>query len=363
MAGPYIEASADVFDPVANQGDWREVIDSGASHSTAGFSNDEQTATIVGYIPWNKQRSAIQYFLGFSYADSSYTLHRQNPQAHPLFPWLYASEISLTPFNPTPNENATTQVSGFPLIAESLFEPFVTLQVANHLLALCTVKFRSYRYTFLDDSDITEPQMEWMRNVFLDLEPSVEALSADGIGQLTWAETGTGGGPENGPTVGDNFPAPVAELLGKNIYTLNWVDVPYNYLSTDDDIFYPANILACLGKVNSTDFPTDAEFPFLPGTMLMRGVKFVQKVYPVAPLTFGQPLISVDVSMDLQYFNPSKGNTDLMASPYFGHNLFPWRGGPFDGTGGLFFYATRGNGGPPFLQNADFNNMFVSPNA
>lgn len=367
MGQPYTELPEDVFDPTVNPTDWLEVIDAGASPSNTSLTNDGQEATLVGYVPWNKQRSAARWFLGFAYADFNYVLHRENPEAHPTFPWLYAAQVSFTPFNPTVNDanpNAPLQ-----FVSPWAGNGLVAINVANHRLAVCTVRFRSFRYTFLDDSDITNPQMEWMRNVYLDLEPKVEALSADGVSQLVFAETGpaAGQGPplpnfSVTPPVLQKFPAPVAELLGKSTFTLNWVNVPWEYLSVEDDYFYPSNIIACLGKVNSDSFPYNSSDPFLPGQLLFDGVRFTQKVFPVAAADPSSPLISVDVSMSLHYFNPPKGSPN---SSYYGHNLMPWRGGANDPTGGKFFYATRGGHttDPPMLAATSFNNMFVSPNA
>lgn len=365
MGQAYTENPADVFNPLVNAGDWLEVIDGGASPSSTHLSNDAQEAQLVGYIPWNKQRSAARWFLGFAYADNNYSLHRDNPEAHPLFPWLYASEISFTPFNPMINQDNPDQPLQF--VSPWFGNQLVAINVANYRLAICTVKFRNFRYSFLDDSDILDPRMEWMRNVYLDLEPKVEALSADGIGQLVYAETGAGGGPPL-PNFGTNppavkgFPAPVAELLGKSTFTLNWVNVPFEYLSAEDDYFYPSNIMACLGKVNSANFPYESSDPFLPGQLLFDGVKFHQKVFPVASADPSSPLVSVDVAVSLQYFNPPKGN---LTSSYYGHNLMPWRGQPNDPLGGKYFYCTRGGHltDPPLLQSADFNQVFVSPNA
>jgi hypothetical protein len=244
----------------------------------------------------------------------------------------------------------------------------VSINAANHKLAMCTVRFRSFRCSFVDDSVITYPRMEWIRNVYLDMDPSVEALSAEGVAQLAFAETGVGGGANNGPkipplvAIPTKFSAPIAELLGKATYTLNWLNVPFEYISSESDYFFPENILACLGKVNSDNFPYGSSDPFLPGQLLFDGVKFVQKVFPVAAADPSNPLISVDVAVSLKYFSPLKGNA---SSSYYGHNLMPWRGGPGDSTSGKFFYATRGGGtgDQPLLQSTLFNNMFVSPNA
>lgn len=384
----YVELAQDVFNPVANQLDWLELIDSGPSPSNTHLSNDAQEATLVGYIPWNKQRSAATWFLGFAYADANYIMHRNNPEAHPIFPWLYASEISFTPFNPLPYYISSTNTGPQTLRWQTPWygSSDVQLEVASHKLAVTTVKFRSFRNSFVDDSEITDSRMEWMRNVYIDLEPRLEALSADGVGQLAFVGTSERvAGPPTvpaGPTITPGtqvpFPAPIAELLGKNNFVISWLNVPFEYLSAEEDYFYPTNILSCLGRVNSDNFPYNSSDPFLPGQLMFEGVKFVQKVFPIAAANPAIPLISVDVSMSLTYFNPPTppqgasilGNlTDYLNNPltgYYGWNLMPWR------QNGLWYPANRVDPGtspgaatlntPGFLTSAPFNNMFVSPN-
>src|SRR5579872_1171 len=343
MGQPYIENPNDVFDPTVNQTDWLELITSDSSPGESGFSNDTQTASLVGYIPWNKQRSAIPYFLGFAQVNSNGTLHRANPGAHPIFPWLYCSDVSLKGFNPVINSANPSAPLQFVSPWFNSGNRTVTLNIANHRLAVCNLRFRNYRYSFLDDTVITDSRMEWMRNVFIDIDPKVEVLSADGISQLAFVETSARvPGPPTipaGPTLNRAFPAPLAELLGKATFTLNWVNVPFEYVSGVADFFYPTNVLNCLGKVNSQNFPYGSSTPFPPGTLLFDSVKFTQKTFPVAPADPSSPLISVDVSMTLQYFNPPKG----ASSSYAGHNLMPWR------QNGLFYYATRvdPDGNPP----------------
>lgn len=363
MGQPYTESANDVFNPLVNPGDWLEMIDSGASPSETHLSNDAQEGNLVGYIPWNKQRSAVPWWIGFPEVDSDYTLHRQLPQAHPTFPFIFADSVSFKPFNPTINPANPSAPLQF--VSPFFGNQLVNINIANHKLCVCNVKFRGFRCLFLDDTQITDPRMEWMRYAYLDMEPNIQALSASGIGQLKWAETVAG---PNGPTIGQTFPAPIAELLGKNLFTLTWLSVPYEYLNLGgggftNGWFNPSNILACLGLVNSTNFPFGAVHQFVPGTLLMHGVKFVPKPIPVAAADPANPLYAIDVTLIIEFFAPEKG---VPGSSFEGHNLMPWRGEiAGDDTAGKFFYATRsGNSAdPPLLASTDFNNMFKSPNA
>lgn len=356
MAIAYTEATADTFDPVANPTDWLEIIDSGSSPGSLHLSNDNQDCTLTGYVPWNKIRSCARWFLGYAYADAdgSYLLHRENPAAHPITPFCWAYDWSATPFCPQSNPES---VNGWPIFT-SPFE-VVNIKVAYHKLAIVTVRFRNFRMRFRPDSDLSgDPRNEWMRNTYIDPEPNVEALSADGISQLYFVEGGQPGSYPAGPVVsasGPVFPAPIAELLAKSTFVWNWLNVPFDYLSFTEDYLYPEKILACMGKVNSQVFPINApseeQFPI--GTLLCRPPKFSIKTFPVAAADPTNPLLSVDVAIPMEYFNPTNGSP---GSIYRGHNLMPWR------ANGLFYYCTRlpeSTGAPPLLQSADFNAMFT----
>ncbi len=360
----YTELPQNVFNPLVNPSDWLEIIDSGQSQSSSRFSNDSQEATVVGYIPWNKQRSAAEWFLGYASVKSNGMLSRNNPEQHGIFPQLFASEISFKPFNPTVNPDNPSAPLQF--VSPWFGNTFVSINTAYHKLAVTAVTYRSVRYTFLDDSAITDMRQEFYRNVYLDLDPSIQTLSADGISQLAFVETSARiAGPPTipaGPAVNTPFPAPLAVLLGKNKFTLNWLNVPLSYLSTATNFFYPTNLIAGLGCVNSQPFPYGGLTQFPIGTLLMHGVKFEQKVVPIAPADPSFPLIWVNVAIELEYFNPPTGAPSPITQ---GHNLMPWR------SNGLFYYATRVDpqtnsattSTPPLLNYYDFNYFFVNPNS
>jgi hypothetical protein len=380
MALPYVELPGDVFDPNANPSDWLEVMEQGASPCESHLSNDGQEATLVGYVPRNKQRSCARYMLGFAYADEDFNLHRENPCPHPEFPWLFCSEVSFKPYIPVTNPSAP---GGSPQNV-SLFFTNKGLNFGNHRTAICTAKFRSYRCSFLEDVDIETYQSEWRRNAIWDFTPKVEVLSVDGIGQLSWAETGPviGGGPATqGPTLKTPFPAPLAQLLSKVDIVLTMSQYPFEYLSLfdfgGDFLFNPINIigglkgattvLGSVGTVNSQPFPATADNPFQAGTLLMGPPRFRQKVFPVAPADPTKPLISIDIDVPFEYFNPPLGATAPIMP---GHFNLPWRGGELspgvpDPTGGKYFYCTRGGDptGPTLLPTTDFNRIFLSPNS
>ncbi|MCE9567786.1 MAG: hypothetical protein K8U57_37785 [Planctomycetes bacterium] len=336
----YVEAIADQFD-FSSTDDWKEIIDSGAQPASSHLSLDAQEATLVGYVPWNKQRSAARYFLGFAYADtvSPYRLHRETPFAHPEFPWLFAYDVSFTPF--IAKSNPAADAGGKPKI-RSKFEPAFYSTYSEFVI--CTVRFRSFRMEFLADNEIDTNEDEYRRNTYFDVDPRVEALSADGVGQLKFAE---GAAPPAGPN-GTPFPAPIATLLAKTGFVLNWLNVPWEYLTEEEFVFKPTKILDCVGKVNSDTFMGT----FTHSTCLMNPPRFTFKPFPVPDAADPRrPRWAVDVQIPFDYFAPPK-DASYVGSSYQGHQLMPFRGD------GKFYGAVRDNGTSELLEYNTFNQIF-----
>lgn len=322
--------------------DWLETIgDTGPG--SVHLSNDAQEATLVGIIDWKKQRDAALWFLGYSYCDdvAPYRLHRENPQAHPVFPWLYANDISFQPLSPKANTDLDP-------VHPKVESPFYSGEyVAYYEKAIATVRFRSFRCRFLDDTVIASNADEWKRNVFVDLEPRIQALSADGISQMHYDETGAGG-PSLGPPA-TSFGAPIAVLQSMTGFVINWLNVPWEYLSTSQNYFYPTKIMNCVGKLNDSLFLGD----FNTGTCLMQPPRFSVKSAPVAAADPAYPLRYVDLQIPFDYFEPENG---AAGSPYFGHTLLPWRGNL------KYYHAVREDGVSEVLPSTDFNVIFESVN-
>lgn len=327
MATAYVEQSSDEF---VWETDWLETIgDTGPG--SANLSLDAQEATLVGLIPWNMQRSAARYFLGFAYydTDAPYRLHRENPEPHPVFPWLRASNISFTPI--APQKNDATQL---PKI-ESPFYP--GRYTGDYQKVVATVSFRSFRMKFLSDDEIESNAKEYKRNTFFDIEPRIQTLSADGVSQMHFDETGPGG-----PTIGEPFKAPLAALQSMTGFVINWLSVPWGYLSSDTDYFYPTKVLNCVGKLNSEIFLGN----LFPGTCLMQPPVFTVKPFPVASDDPRVPLYAVDLQIPFDYYDPPNGDS---GSGFYGHTLLPWRGTNDS------YHAVREDNVSEVLPSTDFN--------
>lgn len=345
--GAYVEDPADEFD---FSSDWKEAVADGGTGS-ASFSHEAQESTRVGYIPAHKMRSAARFFLGYAEADtaSPWRLRREQPHWDPEVPWLFAHSIT---FSPTVVEANTDNPNNEPYTAS----PFATDSnwAAKYKWRLATVKYRAFRCLFLPDSSIATPADEYKRNVQVTSSAKIEILSADGVSQLKFAETSTPAGPPpggTGPGVGVAFPAPIGVLLPKASFTLEWLNVDRNYLSTNPYVFYPSKILSCMGKVNSVPI-----WGFPIGTLLCQPPDFVENPWPVASDTSQDAeyeiLRSVTVRLHFDYFDPPTG----AASPVTrGHRIFPSR------TDGKFYLATR-NGTTSltqaFLEETTFSKIF-----
>ena len=343
MATPFAEDPADEF---TWDDDWKEVVLDN-SPSSGNFSHDGQEATLVGRIPWNMQRDAARKILGYAYADtaSPWALHRELPQWHPEFPWMRAYSVSFAPYGPKKNPDSTTP-SANAANRDSLFgnDPGEN-RVAFYEEALATVRFKAYRYLFLEDEDISQTSDEYFRYSYTDTEPSLDVLSADGsFSQLTFAEGAGSPAPTAGTT---RFPAPIGVLLPKTRILVKWFSVPHEYLSESDDYFFPTKILECVGKVNSVEFMGRDI-----GTLLMHPPRWSIKPFPgVIAADLITPLLQVDLEIPLEYFDPPMGP----ASPTVrGHNNMPWR------ENGKFYLATRDGtvGGARLLESIDFNQIW-----
>lgn len=337
MAKAYVETAGDKFDYYS---DWKETLDNSGT-SDAHLSNDVQEITRSGRIPFNKKRSAARFFLGYAYADtgSPYRLHRENPHSDPEFPWLFAYDISFKDVAPKANPDISP-------VRPKVESPFYAgYFFANYEESIATVRYRSFRTRFRPDEQIAANDDEWKRNTFFDIAPKIEAITADGVSQMHFAE---GPAPAAGP-LGVLFPAPIVALKAQTGFVLNWLSVPFGYLSTVSEYLFPTKILNCVGKLNDDLFLGT----FNPKTCFMQPPSFQVKPFPVASDDPYDPLMAVDVSIPFDYFEPEKG---VPASEYRGHVLLPWR------VNGKWYYSLREDNASEVLPSATFGDVFKNVN-
>jgi hypothetical protein len=324
MAAPYVEAEADEFNYLE---DWREQIADQSPESTH-MSNDIQEATLFGYVKANKIRSACRWFCGFAQADTSdpWLLRRELPQWHPEHPQLRAYDVSISKLVPKTNFELTGP------IGPKIISPFDPLYYsAYYEEALLAVRYRNFLYKFREDDDLPTSEDEWRRYTFVQTEPQVEALTiTGGMSQMRFCE----GNPAAGLTLPKLFGAPFAELLFKKLVTVTWFDVPWEFLSDNDDIFTPTKLDAIQGHVNDDVFMDIYE----PGTLLALGYSIAPSTWAVAPQDMLDPLRKVTVTMKFSWFDPPRGAAAPLAR---GHCLMPWGGDGAGGGDGRFYLATR----------------------
>jgi hypothetical protein len=340
----YIEDPADDFD---FETDWFEVAeDRGASG--ANLSLESQESTRVGYVRANKLRSAVRFFLGYSEADTSapWRLRRELPNWDPELPWLFAHSVSAGPVVLKPNEDNPDE-------EPYLNSPFATdgQRYTSYKWRLLTVKYRAFKgCKFWPDSSIEAATDEYKRFVIASISGKIEALSADGVSNLIFAETGTGGPSLTPP--GTPFPAPLTVLLPKATITLEWLNVDRAYISNNPNILFPTKLFACMGTVNSAEF-----MGFEAGTLLCQPPEIIENPSPVASDTAADveydPLTNVNVRFHFDYFKPEAGATSPVTQ---GHNLMAWR------QNQKFYLATRDGTtdlAKAFLRYTEFKNMFT----
>lgn len=351
MAGEYVELAEDEFDYAT---DWQELVD-GTNQPGGGLAiaANAQEGMLQGFVPWNKTRSAIRYFVGYSYCDdgSPYKLYREPPAPHPIWPSLKCQGsapvgyILRANFDNEEEVNESTEEVTFGQYApyvDTGFQDYLgnELRTGRYHYSILQNRYKSYGMTrFLPDSDIDNYLDEWKRWTSFEFVGGIETLQADNAALLQWAETAAGG-----PNINEAFPSPLAQLQGKATFTMTWMQVPHDYISDDPTMLNPAKILARLGKWNSDQF-----LGFEKGTLLFLALEAEPMLFPVLPedAVNGIPLCGYNLRFMFSFFDPEKGAPDAIPHIY-GHRLFPFR------PSGKYFWAVRADTGYELLPGQDF---------
>lgn len=306
--------------------------------------NASRARAVVRLKDWTMLRSFIRRVLGFSWGTESspWRLQRENPLWHPVYPWLIADSISVQGLGPWPKYKPESQEWTLK-IEEPLYKNW---SATRYKEALITVNFVDVPWNILSDESIEWYGDEIYRNVFFDVEPSVEMISSEGGYQLELRSA-------NAQVQGKKVPAPFGTLMHKTTFILNWMYVPHNYISDDPNVLIPKNILKCVGKVNSTDFG-----PFPKGTLLMQPPRFRRFRFPITSTNDELQFFGYNIQIPLQYFDPSRDPLDIQADPNYprGHNLMPFR------YTMKWYKALRvqpnGNASGTLLEEIDFHEIF-----
>lgn len=288
----YEEAFPSYFANPFTRDEWLEVIGN-QQQGGSSFSVEAESATIAVEINWTRALAFIRYAVGWSYlrtpdaSAGSRKLIRENPKRHPQFPWLTVSNVSIQGIGPVGVAGVGTRVNG-------LYTDL--LRVAKYDKIIATVTFADRPWSFQTDAGAYAPSQEMLRNTYLEPTPSIEVISAEGINNIAFA---------NGPSAGAAVPAPFGTLMSKITYTLNWMWVPHEYISTTSyPVLLPTKILACVGRVNADTF-----FGFPPGTLLLQAPVFQPHRFPIATADRTVGFFGWNVRFPIQYFDPPRGGS------------------------------------------------------
>lgn len=325
------------------------------SPDMAAFSNEQGRAVLVlnlrpndGAIAIPNLIGPIRDILGASiYSNGLLTrMSRILPLQHPLFPWMFATEIT--------SIQGRGQASGVRAYHRRADTHGVNWQYYRQYRFV--VVFSGVKYAVKKDEG-TE-QSELYRYVERYHQLGLENIIRPG-NSFRWVN----GTPPAGATIPFGFVA----RAPKGVLTYVWKNVTRFGLFGANGVSKPKRILDGLGKVNETTFDG-----YPPGQLLMLPPKFVVNCapYSVITSTTGPTVgrgtadmnLTYDVEMPFSFIDPPlAGNFNYQLAPLYkrgGHNLFP----PPPGAQRHFWYpATRtgANDSDSLYQPYDFHRLFT----
>lgn len=320
--------------------DWKELAATVQPGGGDAFTIDSASAALVGIIPARKRRSARNFFLGYSYADSAdYALKRVNPVYHPHYPELVCTSAR---FQQRDHKAGPDADDGFWTKIDSRDVGPLNYQTDYHY-ATATLEFGQVPCEFAEDDSLTWSGLEYDRScvIFAHTRPALEVLSAETDRYITFVE-----GPVNNPK-NKKFPGSINEFLRKTTFSIVWRNVAEAFTH---DYGLPRKIVEAIGTVN------DAEFLGFPaGTLLLQEPEFRRYQQPVFTAD-RQGLYANDITLPFLHFDPPPS---LGAPKYRGHLLFPWVHAGSTSGGGPGWYSAERTDGSPFLPESDFEDIFT----
>lgn len=268
--------------------------------------------TLYAYV--SNDRVAMYNFennvLGYHYVDSSLTLRRVPPQAHPKHPSCYAIKVS--------------QIQGVKFDGkQEELPPAAQLNAglkdaAKYKRNLVAVEFAPPKYPVYTDDDpkilgFDDERFEYLRYLEHDQQTNVYDVVIP-TGRFKFAE-GTSGNP-----LGKVFPGEVTFYEVKTTYSLKWRLVPEDFIIdyVNYDFGYPTKINAAAGHVNATKF---CGFPA--GTLLLLEPEIERYVAGALRRSDGKPMFYADVVLPIVHFDPPLG-VSAGSEIQKGHNNKPW---------------------------------------
>jgi hypothetical protein len=318
-----------LFDDTYTADDWLEDIGESRSDSIA---HDGASCTIPVYCAFAKYKACRNFIMGYSYVDETKKLRRKNPIWHPVDGWMRAHKIVSVGFSKATGKTDGPWAGG--------------VKFAVYTWARLVVEFQHVVWPVLEDDDIT---YETERYTVLKNKPYNELVQVDG-GNLRYYCPGVGA-----PLNGSPLQSPrVYMTLQKGRLALEWKRVPVDFI--EDGNGNRPKFAAIEKRVNSTTFLGRTK-----ETLLCETVETSDPYpAPIATDVLDEPMMMVDVTVNLLEFNPDRGDTSVDA---YGWQLLP--GSRRAGTGGQtalgWYYATHDAtlAGKPLYEEYDYHNFFT----
>lgn len=302
--------------------DWKEAADLWSPNQMT-LSRSKNYCTVSAFVDWTRLKACVQYLLGYAYtssAETGYKLKRVTPAYHPIWTWLYCTQI--------------TEVRGFGPDGADVAPYTDSFTPGKYEKFKVTAVFEQLPFKVKEDSQVTTEDQRFFETL---CKPYTELVVVEG-GQLLWAANAStptfNGKPVSAPSIRVRQEKTAVDMI--------WHDVPYDFIADQYDI--PTKLLAMQKKVNLT-----AWRGFLPGTLLCEDVIIEKGNMPIASDVFDDLLFSARVTFKMIWYDPPFGTGETKR----GWNLFPRVGD------GKYYYAVTATGDPLF-QSYEFANAFTS---
>jgi hypothetical protein len=309
---------------------WAEFISRSGHTMDGSFSHQGSRATMriminaSDFVNTNGN-GALGQILGYSnWLNGGVTFHRQLPMIHPIFPWLYCTQVSgvqpLRPLGRKGGEKSKVVGGGG---SYQGYERYIL-----------TLGFASLPYFVLADATVTT---EDRRFVIKNCKPSSKFLSLQG-GIFNFAD---------GPSLNTPFANSTGQLVAKKLIELTWVNTAQAF-TAPQPVGEATQLDSLIGSVNA-----DAVFLGKPqGTLYFDSYEQIPVEAPVSPGVVGVgagPPLMWTIKLRLVYFNPPAGNPNFR-----GHNLFP---SPIDNQ----WWLARAKAGGLLYQPKTWNGVMFGP--
>lgn len=341
------------------------------SPASFGFSIHGGKATLPLYVQSptldDLQEAITQILGGLESTDpGDGRLQRILPMAHPMFPWLYASNISSCRGIGVPiKTTAAAELETPPLPFFALYPEYeLTVDFTPRPYAVLAdltvpVKKNQYWYNAAGAQQLSTFAQEWTRFTDYQVHPQPETITAQ-QGTMQFA-TQSGGAPNTYP-----LDALIRKTIPNQLIKMKWYQVPYRYVESANSY-----LDSLAGSINQ-----NAWYGWPAGSLLY--LNFLPHRYtpPVQALDLwlpGQYSTEKWCDIEFSFIQTNRTGTDLPqgtvvpgrpdmqnANPNWlaaGHNLLPWL------TTLSYYYATSPIAGSPAptWPSSPFELLFTDP--